>query len=49
MEAVGQANIRRETVLGVLKEWPNFNHHTDFTAMISASAPEDYQTYIWST
>lgn len=48
MEAVGQANVNGKSLFGVLTQWPNFNHHTDFTAIISAGAgTEAYQTVIW--
>ena len=48
MEAVGHAAISNTTLYKVLTTWPTFNHHTDFTALISASSPDSYQTFIWT-
>lgn len=48
MKAVGQTNVDSKSVFGVLTQWPTFNHHTDFTGIISADAEAaEYQTYIW--
>ena len=47
MEALGQAGVTGKAVYGVLLQWPTFNHHTDFTAIISAADPANYVTWIW--
>ena len=47
MKALGQPAVGFSGLLSVMKMWPTFNHHTDFTAIISAADPANYVTWIW--
>lgn len=46
MLQIGQSKMSTETMLGVLKEWPTLNQHTDYTGVFSA-ATGTYESYIW--
>ena len=37
MAALGQAGVGVKGLTGVMTEWPTFNHHTDYTAIVSAN------------
>ena len=47
MDALGQAGVDAAGMLGVMKQWPTFNHHTDYTGVFSA-ANNIYNSMTWS-
>jgi N-acylethanolamine-hydrolysing acid amidase len=46
MVALGQRGVGAAGLLGVLTAWPNFNHHTDYSGVMSAKTGL-YNTTIW--
>lgn len=46
MRELGEAGVNPEGLLGVMTKWPTFNHHTDYTAIMSA-ADGTYNGHVW--
>ena len=47
MDTLGQAGVGAAGMLSVMKQWPTFNHHTDYTGVFSA-ANDMYTSMTWS-
>ena len=50
MRALGQSGIGEQGggLYGVMKMWPTFNHHTDYTAVMSPSEQSYmYNSTVW--
>jgi hypothetical protein len=47
MAAIGQQNLTTTLLKeNVMKVWPTYNHHTDYTGIFSA-ADGTYESYVW--
>ena len=46
MDTLGQAGVDAAGMLGVMKQWPTFNHHTDYT-LIANPANGIYNGTAW--
>ena len=48
MAALGQAGVGVKGLTGVMTEWPTFNHHTDYTAIVSAQ-DGTFSSTVWKS
>ena len=46
MDDMGQGTVSKNLFKDVMHVWPTFNHHTDYTVMMSAG-DEQYDSMIW--
>ena len=46
MKALGRDNVSTTTMWSILEQWPTFNLHTDFSAVMSAT-DGTFQTTVW--
>jgi hypothetical protein len=46
MAALGRRGVGARGLMGVLTAWPNFNHHTDYSSVMSAKSGL-FNTTIW--
>eukprot|EP00039_Didymoeca_costata_P018516 m.333775 g.333775 ORF g.333775 m.333775 type:complete len:394 (-) comp17220_c0_seq1:104-1285(-) len=48
MEKLGRSGVTHDGIFKVMTSWPLFNHHTDYTNVMSADNSSMYGTLVWN-